>query len=202
MKKPEKNIDFLWLSFLNGDDKSFTLIYHHQIHKLLSYGYKLSGNHELVRDCLQEVFIDLYLKRDKLHVNIRNLKAYLFVALRNCVIKKINARKKTESLDNYDKNAEVIFQSHYNFQEQLTDVEISEEVKNKLIHAVNALPSKQKEIIYLKFEGEMDYREISEIMKISIDSARKLMYRSLISLRKIVDPNLVVNLFFALIKKS
>jgi len=46
-------IDFLWHSFLKGNDKSFTLIYHQQIHKLISYGYKLSSNRELVHDCLQ-----------------------------------------------------------------------------------------------------------------------------------------------------
>jgi len=80
--------------------------------------------------------------------------------------------------------------------------EISEEIKNKLIEAVNNLPPKQKEIIYLKFEEEMDYKEISEVMNISVDSARKLMYRSLISLRNIVDPGLIISLFFASVKKN
>ncbi len=203
MEKPKNNtVDFLWHSFLNGNDKSFTLIYYKQVHKLISYGCKLCGNRELVRDCVQEVFIDLYLKRQKLNVKIRNLKAYLFIALRNCIIKKITQRRKTESINNYNEDANGIFKSEYNFQDQLMAYELSEEIKSKLFNAINGLPPKQKEIIYLKFEEEMEYDEISEIMKISIDSARKLMYRSLISLRKIINPDIILNLFFASVKKT
>lgn len=93
----DKSIDFLWHSFLDGDDKSFVLIYQRHIDRLLFYGYKLCFDKELVHDCIQEIFIGLFLKRNKLGVNIENLKAYLFVALRNSLIKNylfLNKNKK------------------------------------------------------------------------------------------------------------
>jgi len=133
---------------------------------------------------LQEIFIDLFLKRNKLNVDIKNLKAYLFVSLRNGLIKKIKSKKRFELYDIKDNNFEFNFNVEYSYQDKLIEDEISQELKNVLQAATKKLPPKQKEIIYLKFEEEMSYPEISEIMAISIESARKLLYRALLSLRK------------------
>jgi hypothetical protein len=66
MSEPKKtNLDFLWKSFLKGDDKSFSLIYQQHIDGLFLYGSKLCADRELVRDCIQEIFVDLFLKRKK-----------------------------------------------------------------------------------------------------------------------------------------
>ncbi len=184
-----KSINFLWQSFLSGDDKSFVVIYQRHINGLLSYGYKLCSDRELVHDCLQEVFMNLFLQRNKVRIKIENLKAYLFVAFRNCLIKKITKNRKHEHLEIKDVQAEIVFNVECSFQEQLIELEISSEIKEKLSAAVNSLPLKQKEIIYLKFEEELEYSEISEIMKISVESARKLLYRALLSLRNIINPN-------------
>lgn len=177
------DINFLWQSFLNGDDKSFSVIYKLHIDPLISYGYKLCINHEMVHDCLQEIFIDLFLKRTKLNVDIKNLKAYLFIALRNCLVKKITKNKKFEFTDFKDNKFEFNFDIEYSWQEKIIEEENSNRIKEILQKAIKKLPPKQKEIIYLKFEEELKYTEISEIMGISIDSARKLLYRALLSLR-------------------
>jgi len=184
-----ESIDFLWRSFLNGDDKSFSAIYERHISSLLSYGYKLSHNRELVRDCIQEIFIDLFSKKEKLSANIKNLKAYLFVALRNNLIKKIAQRRKQEILEIKKGREENIFNVEYSHQYQLIELEVSNEIKSKLNAAVNSLSSRQKEIIYLKFNEELDYKEISDILKISVESSRKLLHRALLSLREIIKPS-------------
>ncbi len=180
----EAEITNLWKSFFNGDDKSFSIIYELYINQLISYGYKLCSETEIVHDGLQEIFIDLFLKRNKLNVDIKNLKAYLFVSLRNGLIKKIKSKKRFELYDIKDNNFEFNFNVEYSYQDKLIEDEISQELKNVLQAATKKLPPKQKEIIYLKFEEEMSYPEISEIMAISIESARKLLYRALLSLRK------------------
>lgn len=192
----EVEITNLWKSFLDGDDKSFSLIYELYIKQLISYGYKLCSDHEIVHDSLQETFIDLFLKRRKLNVNIKNLKAYLFVSLRNCLIKKINSKKRFELHDLKDDKIEFNFSVEYSYQDKLIQDEISLELKNVLQAATKKLPPKQKEIIYLKFEEEMSYPEISEIMVISIESARKLLYRALLTLRKEIPSDRFSSILF------
>lgn len=190
-----KSIDLLWSSFLNGDDKGFSVIYQLHINRLLSYGYKLCPDREWVHDSIQEVFLDLFLRRKKQDRHIKNLKAWLFVAIRNSLVKKMVKSRKFEPIVTDGEQEFIFFNTEYTIQEQLIDFEGSGELKEKLNAAVNNLPPKQKEIIYLKFEEELDYPEISAIMEISIESARKLMYRALLSLRKIVDPQIVMVFF-------
>jgi len=182
-------IDFLWHSFLKGDDKSFAVIYQQHIDRLLSYGHKLSQDKELVSDCIQDIFLELYYKRRKLSRNIKNPKVYLFIALRNNIVKKLEQSRKYKSLEIKECLFEDMFSSEYSYQDKLIEMEISSEIKNRLNMAVNGLPPRQKEIIYLKFEEELDYIEISKVLKISVESARKLLHRAILSLREIVKPS-------------
>jgi RNA polymerase sigma factor (sigma-70 family) len=196
------NLNFLWKSFLKGDDKSFSLIYQQHIDGLFLYGSKLSTDRELVRDCIQEVFIDLFLKRKKVSREIVNLKSYLFVSLWNGIIKKLAQSRIFESIGEKEDETEAPFNIEYEFQDQLIQLEISQEIIAKLQSKIKNLPPRQKEIIYLKFEEEMDYPEIAPILKISVESARKLLYRALLTLRKTVDPSIAQTLFFIFFKNS
>jgi RNA polymerase sigma factor (sigma-70 family) len=196
------NLNFLWKSFLKGDDKSFSLIYQQHIDGLFLYGSKLSTDRELVRDCIQEVFIDLFLKRKKVSREIVNLKSYLFVSLRNGIIKKLAQSRIFESIGEKEDETEAPFNIEYEFQDQLIQLEISQEIIAKLQSKIKNLPPRQKEIIYLKFEEEMDYPEIAPILKISVESARKLLYRALLTLRKTLDPSIAQTLFFIFFKNS
>jgi RNA polymerase sigma factor (sigma-70 family) len=193
--------NILWNSFLDGDDKAFVDIYHLFIHPLLSYGKKLTNDHELVQDAVQGIFIDLYQKRSKKHFPINNLKAYLFIALKNSILQKIlqNRIYNDKMVDNYQLNE---FNIEYSFQDQMINLEISREKHQRLQNAIVTLPSKQKEIIYLKFEEGLEYTVIARLMKITVESARKQLYRALLSLRQILDNETFLILCSILRKKE
>jgi len=191
----------LWHLFLEGDDKCFARIYKNHIQRLLLYGHKLCPDTEIVHDSIQEIFIQLFQKRNELAPEIENLKAYLFVALRNDLIKKMVKKRKFDWIDMSNKGDEPLFTVEYSYQDQLIEQEISAEIKAKLARAVNALPNKQKEIIYLKFEEGMSYREISGILGISVESARKLLYRALLSLREALKNSSLQSIVLFLLKK-
>ena len=191
----------LWHLFLEGDDKCFALIYKNHIERLLLYGHKLCPDSEIVHDTIQEIFIQLFQRRNEVGTKIENLKAYLFVALRNSLIKKMVNKRKFEWLEVNDRGDEPSFMVEYSYQDQLIEQEISTEVKSKLTQAVNRLPGKQKEIIYLKFEEEMNYKEISNILNISVESARKLLYRALLSLRDTLKTSSLQSIVLFFLKK-
>jgi len=190
------HIKFLWQSFLKGDDRSFAVVYQQYAESLLAYGYKFNVDKEIVHDALQEVFIDLYLKRDKVHIEIDNLKGYLFIALKNNLLKKILKNKRTTFEDIDTLQSDLHFDVEYSFQEQLIQLEISGETKQKLRQAINSLSPGQKEIIFLKFEEELDYPEIAKTLNITVESARKQLYRALKSLRNLIDPKVLQTFLF------
>jgi DNA-directed RNA polymerase specialized sigma24 family protein len=97
MKETEsRKNSHLWNDFLEGDDKSFALLYTLYINRLLSYGYKICPVRELVHDSVQEVFLDLFLKRGKTHHAISDLKGYLFASLKHSIMKKLVRQNRQE----------------------------------------------------------------------------------------------------------
>lgn len=201
LRNEENNIDYTWYTFLRGDKSAFTRIYEQYAKNLFLFGKKFNPDEQAVDDAVQEVFVELYMKRDTLGDNIKNLKAYLFVALKNNLLKKSIKERKSpvlsmESFSNLDFNIE------YDVQEILINTEIKSEASEKLSAAIAQLSKKQKEIIYLKFEEELDYPEIAEILQISIESARKQIYRAIKTLRQSIDLEEVRVLFSIFFKKS
>ena len=49
---------------------------------------------------------------------------------------------------------------------------------------LRGLTERQKEIIYFRFVNDMSFEEISEVMEVTIQSARNLLTRSLVKIRK------------------
>ncbi len=189
------DINILWKAFLSGDDKAFAGIYYNFINSLLSYGKKLTPDTGILHDALQEVFMDLYQKRNKLHTPITNLKAYLFIALKNNLVKKLLQYRKFEDKV-IDDSVMGEFNIEYSFFDQQIICEISEEKRLRLQRAIVSLSPGQKEIIYLKFEEELGYKEIAILMDITVESARKQVYRALVALRETLDNN-CFNVFFS-----
>lgn len=61
---------------------------------MFGYGIKLCNQKELVKDCIQDLFKNLWSRRKKLdHINSPNV--YLFVSLRRKILKKKNGENRT-----------------------------------------------------------------------------------------------------------
>ena len=72
----------LWDLFLKGDKKAFAHIYQKQYRLLLAYGIKLCDDPELVRDCIQDLFVKLHTNRKNLSPTL-NINIYLICALKH-----------------------------------------------------------------------------------------------------------------------
>ncbi len=187
LERKEIDTDALWQQFLKGNKDCFSSIYQETINGLFLYGLKFSADKDLVQDCLQEVFIDLYTIKKKVGTKIKRLKPYLFIAVRNSIIKRLVRENKLRGIDNNGINEYLGFSIDYSAEYKYINKEHNKEVQSKLKNAISNLAPKQKEIIYLKFEEELDYNDIAGIMNITIESARKSMHRSILALRKILE---------------
>src|SRR5450432_250925 len=82
MKKSLHEDHSLWKCFIQGDDDAFASIYSGYIDILYAYGKRWLANEDLLQDCLQDMFIDLFKYRAALSPNV-NIKFYLFSALKH-----------------------------------------------------------------------------------------------------------------------
>jgi len=170
----------LWIQFKEGNDHSFYLLYDQYSDNLYKYGCHFSKNKDFVKDCIHDLFLELYKYRERLSVT-DNVQFYLFRSLRRIIHKE---RVKLIPVV-YD---EMIY-SPDNIQDLSCEDSIiasETEAENRVFlnEAMKTLSNRQHEALSLKFEHNQSYHEIAEIMGISVESARTMIYRALKELRE------------------
>ena len=188
----------VWEQFIHGDDSCFKAVFDHYYKPMYGYGVKLCDRPELVKDCIQELFRNIWERRDQLtHINSPNV--YLFVSIRRKILKKIKAHRKTDpDLEEVDETDFIQFDK----EELIIRDEVKFQQKKKLQQALNQLSNRQREIIYLHYYNGMSYGEIEQILSINRQSVRNHIYRAMETLRSLLDTEimkLVVSLLISFI---
>lgn len=169
----------LWEAYQKGDHESFALLFRRYYEPLIQYGSKLTSINDLLEDCIQELFTELW--QNKSQTQVQSVKAYLFKSLKYKLYRAHQKRTTGPFNENY---SESLFElSHENF---LVGREQDAEKTARVVKALEQLSNRQKEIIYLKFYQELSYDEVSEIMNINYQAARNLLYQSIKSLKKLL----------------
>ena len=164
--------DLLWNRMKNGDHDSFSLIFKFYYPQLYSYGIKLIPFSDFVRDQIQDLFINIWRKKDSLG-EVSNLKAYLFISLRRRLFAEKKNNLNTNSLEEVseeDKHT-LIFEPVEFFDKEY----ISGNLKEKLVENLNSLPPNQREIIFFRFLHQLTYKEIANILNVKEQSVKNIM---------------------------
>ena len=170
----------IWDDFRKGESYALSHIYYQYAQLLFRYGKKFSNKDELIKDTIQDLLFDLIQSRKKLG-NTDNIKFYLIASFRRKLV--ANIKKHNLFLDVRSENimeAEIV----YSAERELID---KEEIthREKLVQQVlKEISPKQREILFYRFACDFEYEQICEIMSLKYDSARKLVFRALKSLKK------------------
>ena len=175
----------LWSRYRRGDHEAFAILYNLHIDQLYHYGTKLCKDSDALKDSLQELFLELFLNRERIRTMPENLKYYLMLALKRNLVRKLKAGKL--AMHYPEKSLE--FEPEYNIEFKIIEQENEEEIHNILMNALKKLPSKQKEAIYLRFNESLEYTEIANILEITVESVRKQIHRAIKTIRKIIRTN-------------
>lgn len=187
MNSKSKNWSEVWTKFKEGDLNAFQDIYDGFLPNLFAYGSKLAPGFELLDDCIQELFLEIYTHRKNLK-NPDNLEYYLLTALRRIIFRRI---KKENRFIQFQENVTQSFL----FSIELENYE-NEDFRQEKIHSVkmalSGLSASQREIVYLKFYGNLSYQEIGAMLGIRPDSAKKQVYRIIEKLREELGTRMMV----------
>lgn len=169
----------LWNAFKHGDRDAFDNLFRRYYPMLVMYGSRLCPDKDIVDDCIQDLFIELW--QSKASSEVQSVKAYFLKALKYKLFRRLKSMRPAQTGNNTE---ETIVLSHDQF---LITREDELHTAKKIIDAINALPGRQKEIIYLRIYQDLNYDEISEVMNINYQVARNLFYQSIKSLRQILN---------------
>jgi len=171
----------IWQSFLEGDKASFEQLMRLHYKTLFNYGSKYSLDAELVKDCIQELFIGLWDRRLRLSTNV-NPKAYLLASLRRALHRKMQAENRL--LKFQDKAGSSGFLDfELSVEEKIVGNEDVMLLKKKIASLISNLPRRQKEVIYLKFFQDLSRDEIARVMGNNPQTVSNLLQLALKKMR-------------------
>lgn len=182
MEQTNNNANYLLTAFQAGDVTAFTQLYNSHINILLNYGSKLTFDKELLKDCIHDIFIKLYMKRDELG-RIENVKSYLFISLKNKLCDEI--RKKMYVSDTAVEDTNVA--SPVDVEDLYLEKERHRNEFFLVRRLLDQLSPRQREALTLYYIEEKKYEDICEIMNMNYQSIRNLMHRGLTKLRTLAS---------------
>ena len=182
MEQTNNSTDTLLASFQAGNMAAFSQLYDLHINILFNYGLKLTIDKELLKDCIHDIFVKLYTKKEELGT-IDNLKSYLFISLKNKLCDELRKRMYMSDTAIEDVNAVAPTDVEDDYMEE-------EQRKNEFSlvkRLLDQLSPRQREALTLYYIEEKKYEDICEIMNMNYQSVRNLMHRGLTKLRSLAS---------------
>ena len=169
----------LWNEFRNGNADAFGELMRTHYQDLFNYGTRFTRDTDLVKDCIQDLFLTLWTHR--LTINETSfVKYYLLKSLRHNLTHAISQLRRRSELSFED-----LFHSAPPIVESLIREEHLVDLARKMRKVLAGLTKRQQEVIYLRFYMDADTDEIADIMSLSHQSVYNLLHDALRRLRKV-----------------
>ncbi|MDZ7359683.1 MAG: sigma-70 family RNA polymerase sigma factor [candidate division KSB1 bacterium] len=186
-EKRESNLKdrLFWERMRKGDQEALAALFRRHYAMLYDYGMKLARQEEQVKDSIQEMFAYLWEKRQKLSP-ANSVRAYLLASLRRDLLKALAQQNKRQaSQEEFDRQQE---QEIFSSEDLLILQESGIAERLALKQALQTIPPRLREALYLKTFSGLPYRDIAAIMKISPQVARNYVAEAFQRLRRILRP--------------
>lgn len=159
-----------------GDEAAFRVLYDHYRGKVLTIAAKLLATETEVLDVLQEVFVKIWLHREKL-TEIGNFSAYLNTITRNHLYNVLRRQAYQEAL-----LAELALKPEEADAGPAEPLDMKA-LKQALLTAVRALPPRQQRVFELSKLDGLKQEEIAVLMNISRETVKKHLAEAMRNLR-------------------
>ena len=168
----------MWDFARDGDAKALSVLYRRHYDLMFNFGMKYAGDEELVKDCIQDVFVKFSVSRRLSHTDY--VRSYFLTSVKNTILDRIAARRPTDALDEKAFRLE-IEDAEIERMSSITDEQVL--LGKRLMAAYRELTENQREAIYLRFVSGLSYKEIASVLQIAPQSSMNLVSRAVARLR-------------------
>jgi RNA polymerase sigma factor (sigma-70 family) len=184
----ELNDQELLLSLKSGDETAFNAIFKRHWKALYDEAYKRLRNQMQSEEIVQDVFADLWIKREM--QKIENLLPYLRTAVKYQVFM---LYKKFQQLPKFEEPLDFFATASLQADSEFS----AKELRGCIDSWLEMQPEKRREIFRLRFIEEFSTKEISEQLHISQKTVQNTLAIALLSLRECLGITLTVSLIFS-----
>jgi RNA polymerase sigma factor (sigma-70 family) len=143
---------------------------------LLQYARRITGDTEQARDVVQETFIKF--QRNGALRREDEPATWLFTVCRNAALNVCRKERRMMHLD------EQLIETCESEQTMPFDHLEQKEAAGFLLRIVATLPPRQQEIIQLKFQNDLSYQQIANVMQTTVNNVGVLLHTALKTLRQ------------------
>jgi len=180
----------LVVEYNKGDEKSLELLIQRYLTRVYQFAYKYLQNQDEAEDMAQEVFVKVWKNVKKFKADFK-FKTWIYTITKNACLdflKKKNRPVVFSDLDNEENN--------WGFVDSLADTRPSalEVIKSQegvkaLNFAVEELAPVYRSTVNLRYNEDLKFREIAEVLNESIDTIKTRHRRAIKSLKSIFEKN-------------
>lgn len=149
---------------------------------LFGFILKMTEGRDEAEDIFQEVWIRAIRHLDTFKE--RRLLSWLFRIAHNLIIDRARKRKPDESLQDADADSLSREEQTASSAPTPADEMAYAEMKTRIMIAVQQLPLDQKEVFLMRMEGDLSFKEIAHIQKVSINTTLARMRYALDKLKE------------------
>ncbi len=165
--------DKLFELIKDGNNRALKSLFERYFLRLCEFSMFYVSNTALAEEVVSDVFVNIWVNRKKIVIKT-NLKAYLYTSVRNRSINYfIREQRKNETFFELPKESNII-------SENSPHVELSlMELENAIESLIQQLPPKRQLIFRLNRIYGLKYKEIAELLSISVNTVQNHMVKAI-----------------------
>jgi len=170
----------IWNAFRQGNREALDYIFKEHASNLFAYGTRFSKDQNLVLDCIQDLFVELWNRRQSLS-ETKSIKFYLLKGLRRRIARTVHSVRRREEITDEVQYLEE--KMNFSVEQFMIAQEADQAKKTNLKRALEGLTKRQRESVYLKFFQGLNNEGIASVMGLSESSACTLISQAIGALR-------------------
>ena len=164
-----------------GDQDAAAVLFDHFYPRLYRYAFARLSSAQDAEDVAAEAFAKVLRGLDRFRWRGSGFEAWIFRITKNLIV------------DRYRRGDTEVAASPV--VEAIMPVDVADpeagalagETRDELGGLINRLPDEQRDVVLLRFGGELDTNEVAEVMNKNVNAVRQLQFRALTNLRKWMD---------------
>ena len=184
--------DVLVARYTEGDNKAFDELLARYQSKLFNYIYFIVRNQEVAEDLFQETFVKAIVTLQQgRYTASGKFGAWLTRIAHNMIIDGFRQERNENTISN-DETEVDLFNDADLCDDNIEMQMVNEQTLADVRRLMDALPNSQREVVYMRYYQDLSFKEIAEIIGVSINTALGRMRYALLNMRRMAEEKHIV----------
>ncbi len=173
-------------NYLSGDRRAISTLFERSSRRVRDYIYMMVKDRDLADDILQETFIKALRVIDEgRYTDNGKFLSWLLRIAHNQVIDHFRAEKQRKMVSESDAGYDVLGTLRF-AEPNVEDAMVSAQIERDVRRLIDELPEEQREVVQMRYDAGLSFKEIAERTDVSINTALGRMRYALINLRRMI----------------